>query len=489
MFEILTAAEMKTTDAQTIESGTPGFTLMQAAGLAVAQKIMDSATPCPVLILNGPGNNGGDGFVIAHTLKEKGWNVRVACTVKTPQLKGDAAKAAKQWDGPVEALNSNLAVKDAGLVVDAVFGTGFSGALPPETVTFFDKVRTKNLPVIAVDIPSGIDATAATVAEGTLHANASITFCRKKIAHTLQPTKDFCGAIHVAHIGIADETVAALNTQLFENDPALWLANFPLPAPNKHKYDRGHVGVLGGKQRTGAACLAAAAAQKAGAGVVTLAAPETAALVYQTYRASLMTDIWHDADSLKAIFRDPRKNTLVIGPGAGLDTQDAVEAALSFSKPAVIDGDVFTLYKDRPQDLFAHLSDKQVLTPHEGEFARLFPGITGHKVDRAREAAVKSGSIILLKGAETVIAAPDGTAIINTRAPATLATAGSGDVLAGLIAGLIAQNMPPFMAAAAGVWLHAKSASIYGIGLTAEDIISHTNQALKHLFSAPQENA
>jgi NAD(P)H-hydrate epimerase len=466
MLEIITANEMKQAEAA---CGIPPAQLMEAAGASVAQKIIAVFKPCPVLVLCGPGNNGGDGFVAARHLARAGWPVRVACTVK----KNNA-----------EPLNSNLPLKDAGLVVDAIFGTGAHGDLPPEIVTLFDKIRAKNIPVAAVAVPSGIDATTGAVADGVLRAALTVTFCRKKIAHVILPSKPLCGAVHVAEIGITDDRFTG---DLFENHPALWIADFPLPGAGTHKYDRGHAVVLGGAARTGAACLAAAAAQKAGAGLVTIAAPAAAKTVYQCYRASLIVDAWDTVEDLKGILRDPRRNVFILGPGAG-EAREAIDAALSFGRPAVLDGDVFTLYAGDAAALFAKLSDKHVLTPHEGECERLFGHLSGDKIERARKAAKTSGAVVVLKGHDTVIAGPGGAALVNTNAPPTLATAGSGDVLAGLIGGLMAQGMPSFMAAGAGVWLHAKAAQIYGPGLVADDIISNINQSLRYLFTSPSEN-
>lgn len=485
MFEILTAAEMKQADAAAIADGSSGLHLMEAAGNSVAAKIQEQFEPCAVLVLCGPGNNGGDGFIIARQLKKKGWPVRVACLVRKAALKGDAALAAKEWESDIEALNSNLSLRQTNLVVDAIFGTGFSGTLEPETITLFDKVRTKNIPVIAVDIPSGVDASTGHIAAGALQAALTVTFCRKKIAHMLYPARSFCGKIHVASIGISDETIAGLNTSVFENDPALWLKDFPLPDSSSHKFSRGHTVVFGGSHRTGAACLAAAAAQRIGSGLVTIASQPESAQTYGLYRASLMVEIWHDMDEFKNILRDERKNALLIGPGADAlpVTQEAVLAALTFNKSGVLDADVFSVFKDDPESLFKKLSPRYVLTPHEGEFERLFGSLEGNKLQRALTAAKTANAILLLKGADTIIAAPDGTAVINNQAPATLATAGSGDVLSGMVAGLIAQGMPPFMAACAGVWLHGEAAKLHGLGLTAEDIIFNISHALNRLFN------
>lgn len=275
-----------------------------------------------------------------------------------------------------------------------------------------------------------------------------------------------------------------------ENHPALWIKDFPLPEASRHKYDRGHVVVVAGKKRAGAACLAAFAAQKAGAGVVSLLSPPESALVCRCYRASIMVDEWREGRELAALLRDPHKNTVVIGPGLGTDSdaRAAVEAVLPLGLPVVWDGDIFTLYKDDPEVLFSQLSAKDILTPHEGEFARIFPDISGDKLERARLAAKRCSAVVLLKGSDTVIANPDGRVIVNRAAPPTLATAGAGDVLAGLIAGIMAQGMEVFTAAAAASWLHADSAGRYGLGLTAEDIIQTLPQALEDLCRISRVN-
>lgn len=488
MFEILTAAEMKNAEAAALEQGISGIQLMTAAGGGAAQEITRTFKPCPVLVLCGPGNNGGDGFIVAQQLKKAGWTVRVACMVKRTALKSDAAAAAQKWGGDIESLNSNLSVHQTGLIVDAVFGTGFDRALEPELVILFDKIRARKIPVVAIDIPSGINATTGAIDPGTLKATLTITFCRKKTGHVLLPGRNFCGAVTVADIGITEAMITMLNITCFENNPALWLKNFPLPDTESHKYTRGHAVVYGGEKRTGAACLAAAAAQKIGAGLVTIASPAKAWPVYSSYRASIMVDECNNIDDFKTILRDQRKNTVLLGPGAGADDKlrQAVEAVLSFNKSGVLDADVFSAYQNNPKDLFAKLSPKYVLTPHEGEFEKLFGAIEGSKPERVLKASKVANAIVLLKGADTVIAAPDGNIVINTNAPPTLATAGSGDVLAGLITGLIAQGMPPFMAAGAAVWLHGESARLYGLGLTAEDIISTLPQVLNRLLGTPE---
>lgn len=489
MFEILTAQEMRQADQSAIAAGAKGIELMTAAGHAVAHKIAQEFAPCPVLVLCGKGNNGGDGFIVAGLLEKAGWPVRVACLSKITELKGDAALAAKTFSGKVEALNSNLGIKDARIVVDAVFGTGFTGTLEPELVTLFDKVRAKSPAVIAVDMPSGIDADSGTIAEGTLKADITVTFCRRKIAHMIYPSRTWCGRVVRSDIGIDDSVIAQQTVLAYENNPALWVASLPVPGHDSHKFTRGHVSVYGGTFRTGAAALAARAAQRAGAGLVSIASADSAQLYYRLAAASLMVDECNTLDDYKAILADERRTAAVIGPGAlpaqggEEDLRAAVLAAVATPKVVVLDGDVFRAFEHQPAQLFGQLDPtRHVMTPHAGEFLRLFGTPDGSKLDQARAAAKKANAVIVYKGADTIIAAPEGLAVIDVSGPPTLATAGSGDVLAGLIAGFAAQGMPAFFAACASVYLHSHSARLHGLGLTAEDIISNIHQALNHLF-------
>jgi NAD(P)H-hydrate epimerase len=485
MFEVLTAEEMKKADLAAIAGGLSAQELIANAGSGMARVIQDHYPVSRTLVLCGPGNNGADGFVAAARLKSAGWPVRVACLAKKSSLKGDSAAAAKQWDGEIEALNSNLKVHDTELVVDAIFGTGFDRALDPEIITLLDKVRNRKIPVVAADIPSGIHATTGKIAEGALRADMTVAFCRKKIAHLLMPARQLCGRLHLTAVGIPDGLIAEQGTKTFENHPALWLRDFPLPQAESHKYSRGHAVVFGGGEKTGAACLAAAAAQRAGAGLVSISCFSDAYDVYRRYKSSIISEKIENKEEFKSSLRDERKTAVLLGPGSGItdDFKEIVESSLSFNKNMVLDADVFTVFKDDAKSLFAKLSPGQhVLTPHEGEFTRVFGDLSGNKVERTQKAARISNAVVLLKGADTVIAAPDGTTIINGNAPATLATAGSGDVLAGIITGLIAQGMPVFMATCAGAWLHAETARRFGLGLIAEDLVNQLPKTLNHLF-------
>jgi len=329
-----------------------------------------------------------------------------------------------------------------------------------------------DLPVVAVDMPSGISGDTGQPLGGVyVRAALTVTFFRKKPGHLLLPGRALCGETVVADIGIPAE---AANTQLHENTPALW--RFPWPELEGHKYSRGHcVVVSGGAAHTGAARLAARAALRVGAGLVSVASPSDAVAVNAGHLTAIMVKPFDGRAGLAELLSDKRLNVVVLGPGLGVggETRELVATVLRSGAAAVLDADAISSFKDKPQSLFGLLDNRCVLTPHEGEFERLFPGLldqSSSKLEAARTAAARALCVVLLKGADTVIAAPSGKAVLNANAPATLATAGAGDVLAGLIAGLLAQGMSAFDAAACGAWLHGDAASRFGPGLIAEDL-------------------
>jgi NAD(P)H-hydrate epimerase len=475
--EILTTAEMARADAFAVAHGTPSLTLMENAGRAVADAIAARFKPCPVTILCGPGNNGGDGFVVARLLKQHWYQVRVA---HDGGHKGDAAAMAAKWDGETVALTPD-ALDGAKLVVDALFGAGLSRPLEGATAQVVEALN--DLPVVAIDVPSGVSGDSGEP-QGAVYVRAclTVTFFRKKPGHLLMPGRALCGEMVVADIGIPDEAAA---TALFENTPALW--RYPHPKLEGHKYDRGHcVVVSGGAAHTGAARLAARGALRIGAGLVSVASPSDAVAVNAVHITAIMLKPFEGADGLAELLSDKRLNAVVLGPGLGVggETRALVDVALKSGASVVLDADALTSFKDDPGALFRQLHDRCVLTPHAGEFARLFPGLLGEvasKVQAARAAAVCAGCTVLLKGSDTVIADAGGKAAINANAPATLATAGAGDVLAGFIAGLLAQKMGAFEAACAGVWLHGDAAGRFGPGLIAEDLPEILPQSLSAL--------
>ncbi|MEE8515585.1 MAG: NAD(P)H-hydrate dehydratase [Alphaproteobacteria bacterium] len=476
--QLLSVAEMSRADAITIASGIPGETLMEAAGKAVATEIMARWQPTTSVVLCGPGNNGGDGLVAARHLADAGWEVRVALMGAREQLKGDAAKAAQRWQGAVQPLQPSV-LDGAGLVVDALFGTGLARDIDGEARAVIEAVNRRGIPCVGVDAPSGIGGDDGAIHGAAPSCRLTVTFFRRKPGHLLLPGRELCGETVTADIGIPASVLDEIQPKACENTPALWLADFPWPKPGDHKYSRGHVIVGGGAEMTGAARLAARGALRAGAGLVTIAAPPEAIPIYAVYMPAVLTAKVSEPADFAAVIKDPRRNTVLLGPGYGVNasTRAHVLAALGAGKCCVLDADALTVFQDRPQELFdAILAAGEgacVLTPHEGEFARLFPEIAsggGGKLDRARAAAKASGAHVLLKGHDTVIAATDGRAVINANAPASLATGGAGDVLAGLIAGLLAQGMAPLNAAAAATWLHGAAASSFGPGLIAEDL-------------------
>ena len=466
---LLTTTQMAQADRLTIVSGINGAALMESAGRSVAQTIMQRWAPRSVLVLCGPGNNGGDGFVVARHLAEADWPVKVALLVPRDHLRCDAAQHAALWRGPIEAL-APAALDGAELVVDAVFGAGLSRALNGVVVQTLATAATRGLTIVAIDVPSGLMGDSGADL-GAIHVTLTVTFFRKKPGHLLQPGRALCGEVVVTDIGTPTSVFDTLVPDAFENNPSLWVDALPMLQPDGHKYTRGHALICGGYPSTGAARLSARAAARVGAGLVTIAVEPHALPVYAAALTSVMVTPIADLADVDRLLADVRYSGLLIGPGAGLSdaTRERVLAMLNTGRPTVLDADALSVFKNDPDELMRSITGPCVLTPPEGDFKRLFDD-TGDKLSRARNAAKRSGAILVLKGSDTVIAAPDGRAIINTNAPPTLATAGSGDVLAGLVLGLMTQGMEPFLAAAAAVWLHGAAATEFGIGLVAEDL-------------------
>ena len=477
MNQILTVAQMAKADAFAVAQGIYSLTLMENAGRAVAGAITARFKPCAVTVLCGPGNNGGDGFVVARLLDEEGFTVRVA---QDADHRGDAGTMSEKWKGAREALTP-AALDDARLVVDALFGAGLSRPLEGAAAQVVEALS--DLPVVAVDMPSGVFGdTGQTLGGVYVKAALTVTFFRKKPGHLLLPGRALCGETVVADIGIPPE---AANTWLYENTPALW--HFPWPRLEGHKYTRGHCIVVSGPAHaTGAARLAARAALRVGAGLVSVASPLDALTVNAAHLTAIMLKPFDGAAGLGALLADKRLNAVVIGPGLGIggEARALVDAVLKSGSAAVLDADALSAFAGDPKALFNALDDRCVLTPHRGEFERLFPGLLdkySSKVEAVRAAAALAGAVVLLKGADTVIADSTGKTAINANAPPNLATAGAGDVLAGLIAGLLAQGMGAFDAATCGTWLHGEAASRFGPGLIAEDLPEMLPQVLAGL--------
>ncbi len=476
---LLTPTEMAAVDRASVAAGVPENVLMEHAGKAVADEICRRwIKPRVVAVLCGPGNNGGDGFVAARHLAAAGWSVRLGLLGDRARLKGAAAHHASLWQGKVQPTSPAL-LDGAELVVVALFGAGLVRPIEGAAAKIIEAVNTSHLPVVAVDIPSGIDGATGAVLGTAARAILTVTFFRKKPGHLLMPGRALCGDVVVADIGMPPGVLTEATT--FENDPLLWLDVFPWPKLEGHKYTRGHVLIAGGAKMTGAARLGARAAARVGAGLVTLAAPRTA---WPVYAASLQGTIVVP-DAFASLLRDRRRNAMLIGPGAGINdtTRRNTLAALATGRAVVLDADALTVFAGKTKTLFAAIEGPTVLTPHEGEFSCLFK-FAGDKLARARAAAKQSGATVLLKGPDTVVASPDGRAAINANAPPDLATAGSGDVLSGMVAGLLAQGMDAFRAANAAAWLHGEAAREFGPGLVAEDIIECLPRVLQRLKSA-----
>ncbi len=475
---LLDVGRMAEADRLTVAAGASSVGLMESAGLAVAREIELRWSPRRVAVLCGPGNNGGDGFVAARVLAEAGWPVRVALLGSREQLRGAAREQAARWQGPIEPL-APASLREAELVVDAIFGAGLSRALDGAARDSLAAAAASHLPIVAVDVPSGVFGDTGE-ARGAVAAALTVTFFRRKPGHLLLPGRILCGETIVADIGIAASVLQTIAPDTFENDPALWMSALPRPAPGDNKYTRGHLLIAGGYPITGAARMAARAAARAGAGLTTVLVPVIALPIYAAALTSIMVAPLAAEKDFAGQIADPRLTAFLIGPGAGAGvgggetTRMRVLAMLATGRPTLLDADAITVFNGDPQALARAIRGPCVMTPHDGEFRRLFGGIgvgaAAGKLERARGAAKELGAVLVLKGGDTVIAAPDGRAIINANAPATLATAGSGDVLGGIIAGLLAQGMDAFLAAAAAVWMHGAAAEAFGPGLLAEDL-------------------
>lgn len=480
--ELLTTDQMYTADAAAVDAGVPSLALMEAAGTHVAREIRSRWTRCRTAVLCGPGNNGGDGFVVARLLRQAGWPVRLGLLGKVSDLKGDAAVNAARWQaagGKVMPLGEEMA-DWAELAVDALFGAGLGRPLDGVGRAVLDFIARNKVPCVAIDLPSGIDGDTGGVlgTEKGLFAPQSaltVTFCRPKPAHVLLPGRDLCGEIVVSDIGIPSNVIKGINPRVVVNGPGLW--SLPRIGATDHKYSRGHAVIFGSERMCGAARLAAAAARHSGAGLVTVAAPQAVKDIYLSDAPGLM---FHplDEDGAADVLFDQRRNAVLIGPGYGIsgETRQLVPEILSSGRTTVLDAGALTSFASEPDTLCEAIKsapNEVVLTPHVGEFNRLFPDTapSEDRLTRARAAATKSGAVIVYKGSDTVIAHPNGAARISVNAPPWLATAGSGDVLAGLITGLTAQGVSAFDAASAGVWLQGEAAQLAGPGLLAEDLL------------------
>src|SRR6185437_13792898 len=415
--EVLTTTEMERADRLTITAGTPGFALMMSAGQAVAQAAIDLVEEGPIVVVAGRGNNGGDGFVAAAELAARGREVSVILLCERDSLQGDAASAARGWKHPVLPFNPQAIGKPA-LIIDALFGAGLSRPVGGEPFEMIEAINANGAPVLAVDLPSGVNGTSAAVMGTAVRATETVTFFRKKPAHLLLPGRLHCGRVRVADIGIDASVLGKIAPRTFENTPEAWHGAFPVPQVDGHKYARGHAVVVSGDiAATGAARMSARGALRAGAGLVTLATPWDALAVNASALTAIMVQAVDTVVEFAKLLGDKRFNVGVIGPGAGVGerTCDFVLTALTAGRHLVLDADALTSFAGAPDRLFeaikASPESQVVLTPHEGEFPRLFSDISNKhpgrsKLERVRAAAERSGAVVLLKGPDTVVASP-----------------------------------------------------------------------------------
>ncbi|MBI1197178.1 MAG: NAD(P)H-hydrate dehydratase [Phenylobacterium sp.] len=473
---ILTVAQTAAADRAAIAAGTPGVTLMERAGAAVADAIVQRFSPQRTLVLCGPGNNGGDGYVVARLLKAKGWPVEVRAL--GDPVTDDARAARARWDGPTKPLSARL---EEALIVDALFGAGLSRPLGGEAGAIAAALASRPAAVVAIDTPSGVPGDTGRPEGPAVCAGLTVTFHARKPAHVLEPGRGLCGEVVVADIGLGDTP-----SELVENGPDFWLARFPWPTAASHKHARGRLIVVSGEAwSTGAARLAARSGLRIGAGLVTIHSPPDALTSNAAHLEAVMLRPFENDFELEQAGH--AAEAAVIGPAAGINeaTLNNVLALARTGAALVIDADAITAFRDEPDELFSVLDRDDVLTPHPGEFERLFPGVMAaapERITAARRAAETAGAVVLLKGADTVIAAPDGRAAVNLNGSPWLATAGSGDVLAGFIGGLVAQGMESFEAACAAAWIHAESAELHGPGLISEDLPDLAPGVLRRLY-------
>jgi NAD(P)H-hydrate epimerase len=493
---VLTADEMRRVEAAAFARGLPSFEAMRRAGQAVAELIarrwlLDAVDR--VIVLCGPGNNGGDGFIAATALRAAGYAVQVQSVALKAARSADATKAAAGWGDAVTPLNAK-GLADLGprtIVVDALFGIGLTRPLDGDALDTVEAINRSGARVVAADVPSGVDADNGAILGAAIRADVTVTFGWVKRGHLLLPGAAQCGELVVADAGFTAGDLAAIDMACWRNAPAVWRDAYPLPRPDDHKYRRGHALIAGGAVMTGAARLAAQAARRVGLGMLTLAAPAPVWPIYaQDLVGAIVRPVADNAATL-ALAGDARVSALLVGSGLEPDraTADLVRGAMALGRPMTVDGGGLTALAQHGG--LAGGRPDIVLTPHEGEFARLFPDLVEgvSKVERARAAAARSGCTVVLKGADTVIAVPDGRAILSELGPATLATAGSGDVLAGAVTGLLGLGLAPLQAAAMAVWLHAEAARGFGLGLIAEDLPERLPRALAAGLSQKAENS
>lgn len=476
---LLTAPDIYAADKSAHRQGITPFDLMIRAGQALTTAILQRYPLSKTLVFCGPGNNGGDGYVVARLLAERHWPVTV-CAFQGETPKSQPARAqAKLWDNKIYDFTklSIDEIKKYDLIIDAGFGVGLTRELNNQWELFIQKVNKSACPVIAIDIPTGVTDKGQLICKMPIKASITLTLFKKKLAHVLAPGRHYCQNTVVCDIGL---NLAHIDSPIYfyENKPSFWYSYWlnSLPDETNHKYNRGQVIILGGHKYPGAASLAAYGAAYSGAGLVRILCHPKVWPVFAAQMRSIMAHTIHDIAGFSYWIAEHKTNAAVIGPGAVEinNLTKYIKIVLSAQIPCVLDAQALNIIAENPKEFFPLLHEQVVLTPHEGEFNRLFPNLTQDnsldRLQKAQQAAKLVQAVVVLKGAETLIAAPTGQVAINIKASPYLATAGTGDVLSGVIGAFLAQGVPSFFAAAIGVWLHGQAGLLAGIGLIADDL-------------------
>ncbi len=490
---IISVNQMYEADRMMADLGMSGASLMDAAGRNCAELVQKMWPVGRVIVLCGPGNNGGDGFVAYRYLEQMGRDIHLFLAGNVDQLLGDVEGAAELVLDDIRPISQLLMDGDEGfklqsgdVVIDAIFGAGLSRALDGEILDVANLINSSQTNVMSIDVPTGVFGDSGEMVSDAIRADATITFEALKTAHIIEPAASICGQVHVAKIGISPEVFDQICEDIYLNTPDIWAKHLTWPNRHSHKHMRGRLGVVSGDAgSTGAARLAARAGLRMGAGVVTLFGEQEAIPEMAASMQAVMTRAYSDVDELFISARE--MSSLVFGPAAGVTevTRFKVAALLQLGIPIVLDADALTVFEDDPSYLFGLLHEKCVITPHIGEFERIFPGVlkkSENKINAARSAAQRAGCVVVLKGADTVIAAPKGDARVNIHGSSFLATAGSGDVLAGMIGGWMAQGVEPLEAASASVWLHGEASLTGGAGLISEDLMEYFPRILTRFY-------
>ncbi|VAV90167.1 NAD(P)H-hydrate epimerase / ADP-dependent (S)-NAD(P)H-hydrate dehydratase [hydrothermal vent metagenome] len=483
---ILTTKNCYQADKQAIASGITPVTRMENAGSGAAESITARYEKCKTLILCGPGANGGDGYVIARKLHEAGWSVDVMA-LTAPVAGSDAEFMAQQC--PVDASSRVRQLPtDIELIVDCLYGAGLNRALDADTTQLIHQVNQHKSPVVAIDLPSGIFGDSNGGFAPCIVADTTITFAVKKLAHVLEPERSFCGVVEVVDIGFPDGMISDMPEVALENSPCLWSQIPVQPGAQSHKHNRGRLWVgCGGHLQTGAARLAARAGLRIGAGWVMLGGSKKAMQVCAAHETSIVLQTRPKHQSMaKTLQTSPVPDCVILGPAGGIgarmraDILDVLRSGIA----AVLDADALRVMSAEPEVFFELCNENTVLLPHEAEFLGLFPDLNqtfGHKINRVKAAASRAGCTVLLKGADSVIANATGRAVVNTKTSAWLATLGTGDVLAGMVGGLMAQRVGGMDATCAAVWIHGALGQNLGAGLIAEDLPNEIPNILKNM--------